>query len=134
VATKIPSASDNLADLPSVSAYKAAFLKCRGPGLTEMQLKMLKFHYHATAHTVTAGQLAEGVGYPSYSTANLQYGTYAGRLCTALGRNPAFQVAILARFSDGDQPGMEFVKWTMHPEVVAALEQLGWVRKRPEQK
>jgi putative restriction endonuclease len=131
VATKIPSASDNLSDVPSISAYKAALLKSKPPTFSESkQLKMLKFHYHAPAHTVTSGELAIGVGYPTYSAANLQYGTYAGRLCTALGRNPAFQVAILARFSDGEQPGMEFIKWTMLPEVVAALEQLGWVRKR----
>jgi hypothetical protein len=128
---KVPSSADNLADIPPVAAYKAAFLGCRGPKhLTPQQLKMLKLHYEAPDRTVTAGELASGVGFRTYSAANLQYGTYAGRLCSLLGRTPSFQLAILAQFSAGDQPGLEFVKWTMLPHAARALEELGWVRKR----
>ncbi len=124
-----PVAADNLTDVPTSAAYKKALLACRGAKLTSKQLAMLKAHYGAPNHTVTAGELAGAVGYTSYSAANTQYGAYASELCSALKRTPKFQVAILATFSVGDHPGAEFVHWTMLPQVVAALEELRWVRR-----
>jgi hypothetical protein len=130
MATKIPTESDNLADVPTVPEYRAAFLKCRGRILSDKRLAMLKLNYNAPEHTVTAAELAQGVGFPTYNSANLQYGIYASELCSVMKRNPAFQLAILVRFKAGDQPGLEFMKSTMHPQVAEALEQLGSVRKR----
>lgn len=113
---------------PSVAAYKAAFLSCREVW-SELDLPMLEAHHRAPDHTVTAGELAAAVGLPNYSAANLRYGLYAGHLCEALGRRPEFNIGILCSFSGG-VPGSEFIRWTMHPEAVAALEELRWVRKR----
>lgn len=117
----------DLADVPRVDEYQRALLACRG--MPDNQLKMLKEHYYAPGHTVTAGALAERVGFPNFNAANLQYGAFASNLCLALGRKPEIKVAILATFSEGDLPGEEFIKWTMLPQVVEALEQLGWVRR-----
>lgn len=115
---------------PGVAAYKAAFLACRTVW-ADLDLPMLEAHYRAPDHTLTAGELAAAVGLPSYSAANLRYGIYAGHLCKALGRKPEFNIEILVSFSGG-VPGSEFIRWTMHPEVVAALEELRWVRRRPQ--
>lgn len=127
---------DDLKDVPSVAEYKRAFLACKsavrvGDG---KPLAMLKANYRAPEHTVTAGELAESVNLASFGEANLVYGTYAKALCNHLGRHPKFNVAILVRFSGG-QPtaeGDEFIRWTLLPPVVQALEELGWVKPKPE--
>jgi hypothetical protein len=129
-AKKMPLEMDNLVDVPSVKEYKAALLSCRGSILTEKRLAMLKANYFAPEHTLTVADLARHVGFASYGPANLQYGVYAKALCSALKRSPAYHVAILVRFSPGEEPGDEFIRWTLLPEVVSALEQLGWVRAR----
>ena len=120
--------SYDLAKVPTIEQYRAAFVACRAD-MTDLDLAMLEAHHRAPDHTVTATQLAEAVGLANFSAANLHYGTYASRLCTVLGRAPRIFVAILVRFSCGDQPGDE-ITWTMLPEVVSALEQMRWVRPR----
>lgn len=91
---------------------------------------MLEANYNAPLHTATAGDLARGAGFKNHNAANLQYGRYAGALCKALGKKPEFQIGILVTFGKGEQPGGEFIRWTMRPEVAAALEELNWVRRR----
>jgi len=121
--------AENLVDVPTVEEYKAAFLDCRRE-LTEKQMEMLRQNYYALEHTVTAGDLARLVGFANFNAANMQYGTYAGHLCVALGRKPpTTKVAILVRFSGKDLRD-ENVRWTLHPQVVQALEELRWVKKR----
>ncbi len=127
---KLPTAADNLVQPPSAAAYKAAFLACRDKKLmTDKQLAMLKANYNAPNHTLTAGELAAQVGFQTYSAASLQYGKYAGNLCSKLGLTPSVQLAALVSFSDGEQPGDEFMRWTLLDPVARALEQLGWVRR-----
>jgi hypothetical protein len=121
--------SDNLTDIPAVADYKAAFLECRGV-MTEKQLEMLKAHYHAPEHTIAAGDLARAVGFPTVKAANLRYGKYADAIGRVLGRTPKVKVTVLASISPGEQPGDEFLRWTLRPQAVAALEELGWVRPR----
>jgi len=131
-----PSDQFNLpeSDVPSVDAYKEAFLACRGAlrraaGRSPVE-EMLKAHYYAPDHTLTAGELAEHaqVDLASYRAVNTQYGKYAKALCEHLNLRPKNQLAILLSFSDG-APGDEDVKWTMLPQVAAALESLVWVKK-----
>lgn len=119
----------DLVDVPTVAEYKRAFLKCRPLLPGKRYLEMLKAHYRAPDHTVTAGELAEAVGFPSYSAANLQYGTFACDLCEALGRPREHGVAILVTFS-GRELGDELIRWTMIPQVVAALEEMRWVQRQ----
>jgi hypothetical protein len=127
---KFPSAVDNLVDVPPVPAYRAAFLACRGKLMTEKQLALLKATYNAPNHTITPTELAAQVGFQTYSAVNLQYGKYAANLCNALRVTPRFQLAVLVTFSPGEEPGDEFMRWTMVPNAARALEQLGWVRPR----
>jgi hypothetical protein len=125
----------NLADVPSVAEYKAAFLACRDSGVMKsmggfsLPLEMLRANYHAPERTLTAGELAAHprVDLASYKSANLKYGTYAKALCKQLNRKPKVQISILVKFSGG-APTDEFVNWTLLPEAAAALEALGWVK------
>lgn len=112
---------------PTVDAYRRAFLACRD-GMSDLDLAMLEAHHRAPNHTVTAGELAQAVGLPSHSAANLRYGLFAGKLCNVLGLRPEFNIEALVSFSGGDDPGEEFIQWTMLPGVVAALESMRWVR------
>lgn len=113
---------------PTVDEYRRAFLACRD-GMSDLDLRMLEAHHRAPGHTVTAGELAQAVGLPSHSAANLRYGLYAGRLCAVLGRHHGFNIEALVSFSGGTDPAGAHVKWTMLPEVVAALEAMRWVRR-----
>ncbi len=124
----------NLPDaaLPSLDAYKKAFLACKGAlrsiGGRSVVREILSAHYRAPAHTVTAGELAAQLDLTSYGAVNSQYGKYASALCDHFSLMPKIQLAILVSFSGG-VPGDEFVKWTMLPRVVTALEELAWVKK-----
>jgi hypothetical protein len=129
-ATKFPTAADNLVDVPAVPAYRAAFLACRGKLMTEKQLALLKSNYNAPHHTITPAALAAQVGFQTYSAANLQYGKYAAQLCSALRVTPRFQLSVLVTFAPGEQPGDEFMHWTMVENAARALEQLGWVKRQ----
>jgi hypothetical protein len=122
-----PSPTDNLADVPTAEQYKEAFLESRPAMKGKKYLDMLRANYRADDHTVTAAELANAVDFETFSAANLRYGTYAKVLCKALNRTPKYPIAILVTFSPGEQPGAEFVRWTMLPQVTAALEDLGWV-------
>ncbi len=123
--------TDNLADVPTVAEYKKAFLACRpalrSKGGSSLPMDMLKVNYSAAGHCVMAADLADEVGLASFKAANLRYGTFAKALCKELNRTPKVNLAILVTFSNG-RPNEDTVQWTMLPQVVQALEELGWVR------
>ncbi len=121
------------ADVPTAEAYKEAFLACkpalRSVGGRSTVREILSAHYHAPEHTITPWELADhpNVALASYSVVNSQYGKYAKALCQHFKLEPKFALAVLLTFSGGS-PGEEAVKWTMLPNVVTALEELGWVK------
>jgi hypothetical protein len=122
----------HLADVPTVAEYKTAFLACR-PALRRkngwsVPEELLKANYHAPDHTITATELAERVGLANFKAANLAYGAFAKALAAALNRRPKFNLAILVSFTEA-RPDGEHIRLTMLPQVVAAIEELGWVRK-----
>jgi hypothetical protein len=131
-----PLSSDNLTDVPTVAEYRRIFPICvrasRGQqkrdGLSPI-MEMLRANYEAPEHTATAGQLAKKVNLTNFGDANLRYGTFAKLLCEQLGRKPNFYIAILVTFRGG-QWDNGIVRWTMLPQVAAALEELGWVKRR----
>jgi hypothetical protein len=126
-----PKDTYDLADVPSAADYKRAFLACKpalkSKGGWSFPMEMLKENYYAEEHTLTAGALAKAVGLADHQAANLKFGTYAKALCKELERDPEFKLAILVKFSGG-KPKEELVRWTLLPQVVEALEELGWVR------
>ncbi|AQU99676.1 HNH endonuclease [Desulfococcus multivorans] len=107
---------------PPADRYVAAFQSITG--LTDCHYQLLRLHYHAPEHTVTATQLAELVGYSSYSVANLQYGRLARLVGERLDYSP--EPEYLGTLVWFEKRHGEW-HWIMRPEVAQALEQLGWV-------
>jgi hypothetical protein len=64
----------HLPQIPTVSAYKAAFSSIRNQ-LSAAQMAMLSAQYLMPDHTVTATQLALAAGYANYRAANLHLKT-----------------------------------------------------------
>jgi len=107
---------------PSADRFVAAF---RGvSNITDRHVQMLRVHYHTAERTVTAKELADLVGYTSYSVVNAQYGRLARLVGEQLDYNPEPErLGTLVRFEK-----RHYVwNWLMRPEVAEALERLGWV-------
>lgn len=132
----------NLKTKHSVEEYKTALKACRPIMQGTKYLAMLQAHYMAPDHELTASQLAEAVGYASWSAANTRYGAFAGAVAEALGHargklegvgvEVTPDVAVLVAFdgSAGATKGSD-VSWQLLPAVVQALEEMtGWVPKR----
>ena len=67
--------------VPTAAEYALALQEIK---ITDIQRKMLEFHYHAHNRTATYTQLAISAGYESNPVANSQYGTLGARLGTHL--------------------------------------------------
>jgi hypothetical protein len=118
----------NELDVPTSKAYKRSILALRP--IHDSHLEILKTHFLAPAHTITATELATAVGYKNYNAVNLQYGTFADRLCQSLGKIPDTRLSILVTFEKDGFDREEHWKLVMRPEVVQALTELGWFFKR----
>lgn len=90
---------------------------------------------------ITSGQLAERVGFPSYSAANLRYGLLASRIAAELGYRPGPFTTVppgdphwwrtLAYGNDGVALTKDGeYEWVMRPELCQALAGMGWVGRR----
>jgi putative restriction endonuclease len=107
---------------PKADRYVAAFRAVSN--ITDRHIQMLRVHYNAPDRTVTAKQLAELVGYNSYSVVNAQYGRLARLIGEQLDYNPEPErLGTLVRFDNRHDEW----HWVMRAEVAEALERLGWV-------
>lgn len=102
--------------------------RCSGVAAHENQIAMLKAHYRAPGRLMTATQLADAVGYPSYSSANLIYGKLGfklyGELPTKLPRNrdnAVIPTCSIAAIEDQRSSKKEEWLWKMHSYVADAL-------------
>lgn len=87
---------------------------------------MLIGHASATDQTLCMREIAQHGGYETFNSANLHYGSLAGKLTEALAiPHPRFLVYCLATFF-GD-PDKQETQAQMHPELYEALIQLGWI-------
>ena len=122
--------------IASAEQFKAALLSARDR-VADMKpyLALLRAHYRAPSHTITTGRLAQEVGYPNYSSANMQYGTFAHHIADALhiilpptpSGDPHWW-RTLAYGNDGlPQTDDGCYEWIMRPELVQALQELRWV-------
>jgi hypothetical protein len=121
--------------IATAEQFKAALLVVRD-SVADINpyLAMLRAHCHAPSHTITAVRLAQEVGYPSYSAANLQYGTFAHYIADALHYRPGpfsdgnpHWWRTLAYGGDETQSEDGYYEWIMRPELVQALQEMGWV-------
>ena len=99
----------------------------KGVRISELQREMMNIHYMAPEHTLTAMQMARALGYPHHSVANSNYGKLGHVLGKALNWTPPTDsdlgVAVLCTFVKPENNW----HWIMRPEVIEALERLGWV-------
>lgn len=110
--------------LPTMESYVKAFTHIREK-LSDGQIAMLRAHLQAPAFSLTARQLADAAGYPSFRSANLQYGIVGSLLRKELRYDgPGQRSSVLASFS---KKGDEEWLWTLHPPVVAALRRVDWI-------
>lgn len=109
--------------IPSVAAYRRAFKKVRAL-MTSKQWQMLEIHLRSPVHSVTSGALGRAVGISYHGGANTSYGQLAAALIKALNTrvDPKYHVWIIATFK---KVGRQW-RWDMRPQVVEALNQLGW--------
>ena len=114
-------------DTLTAQQYREAFQKIHDQ-LTDKQRAMLRTHYHAPERKITARQMAEAVGFPSYSAANLQYGVVGGLLCEILGQEDGSdRLFVLAHFIRPHTEGNAEWLWQMREPAAQALQELGWI-------
>ncbi|HEX3799869.1 MAG TPA: hypothetical protein VH413_14335 [Verrucomicrobiae bacterium] len=96
--------------------------------------KMLRAHCQAPRHTITASKLAEEVGYPNYSSANMQYGILAHHVADVLHYAPkpvkSGERHWWRTLAYGNEEMLHnengHYEWIMRPELVQALQELNW--------
>ncbi len=134
----IPSPGREGADagpIATTEEFKAALLATRDwIGISPTQLQMLQAQCRAPDSTISAAQLAEQLKFKNFAAARLQYGTLARAVAEKLGYAPPQKGKGAVRWwfalsigQDGhDDAGDGQLKWTMRPELVAALRAMKW--------
>lgn len=133
------------APIATIEEYVTALRRLRDsfkrekPFSDSNELKMLRAHYCAPNHTITATQLAELFALKSFTAANLRYGTVARNLTQHLEKTlpplkstkiPHWWRVLAYCGEDVALADNSAVEWTMRPELCEALDQLGWGRAR----
>lgn len=115
--------------------FKKALLVLRDKNLPESHFVMLRAQCRAAGSAITATQLAAVAKYENYNAANLQYGTLAFNLASALGFLPAIKHddgspcwwTTLSYADEGQtEEGTGHFQFIMRPEVVQALREMRW--------
>ena len=121
--------------IATTEEFKAALLATRDwIGISPTQLQMLQAQCRAPDATITAAQLADQLRFKNFAAARLQYGTVARAVAEKLGYAPPQKGKGAVRWwfalsigQDGhDDAGDGQLKWTMRPELVAALRAMKW--------
>ena len=90
---------------PSPKAFRTAFLALE-PRLTETRRRILAVHYRALGRQLTMTQIAEAVGWRSYSSANSHYGRLAKLVGEQVGyRHPSCHLFTLCTFVRPQEKG-----------------------------
>ncbi len=111
--------------VPSAKAFREAFLAL-GSDMTTTRRRILEVHYRALGRQLTMTQIAEAVGWKSYSSANSHYGRLAKLVGEQVGfRHRSCHLASLCTFVRPEEKGDHWLI-IMRPEVAAALKSLGW--------
>jgi hypothetical protein len=111
---------------PSVKVFRDAFLALE-PRMTETRRRILTTHYRALGRQLTMTQIAEAVGWSSYSSANSHYGRLAKLVADQVGfRHGGCHLATLCKFVPPKEKGDHWLI-IMRAEVAGALKSLGWI-------
>lgn len=125
--------------VPLAAEYVQA-LKDIKPRITDIQWKMLKFHYEVRNRTATFGQIAKAVAPDfNYGVANLHYGNLGYALGTRLemqfqpldDNDPASKPFYSSAIGTATKPKHSELMLIMHHELAKALGELGWFEPKP---
>lgn len=121
--------------IASTEQFKTALLMVRDKKLPDSHLAMLRAQCRAQGSTITSTQLAGAANYENYNAANLQYGTLAFNVASALGFVPQARRAdgsycwwTTLSYSNEDQAeeSTGHFQFIMRPELVVALREMKW--------
>ena len=125
----------NPAPVATAEQFKAALLKVRDKiGISQKDLAILRAHCRAPNHTISTVRMAQELGYPNYSTVNMQYGSLAHSIADALvympppvaSGEPHWWRTLAYGNDEASQVGDENYEWIMRPELVKALQEMKW--------
>lgn len=115
--------------VPNARIYREAFLAL-GPDMTATRRRILEVHYRALDRQLTMTQMAEAMGWKSYSSANSHYGRLARMMGDLTGfRQRGCHLFTLCTFLRPQEKGDHWLI-IMRPEVAQALKTLGWFAER----
>ena len=122
---KFPSMAALSPDTATAEDYRNAFVALGGQ-MTRTRRTLLSTHYRFYRHQATMSQIAEAMGWASYSSANAHYGRLAQLVAEAMGFkiDGAYSNA-LCTFVSPQEPGDHWLT-IMRPQVAEALRRLGW--------
>jgi len=107
--------------------YRNAFLAIEAR-ITRTRRNLLGVHYRFFRHQATMSQIAERMGWTSYSSANAQYGRLGQVVAEQLGfgsKPGGAYLSALCTFIEPEEPGDHWLI-IMRPQVAEALKLLGW--------
>jgi hypothetical protein len=120
--------------IASPAQFKAALLVVRDKSLPDSHLAMLRAQGRAYDGKITATELARVAQYANYNAANLQYGTMALNVATALGFVPdkradgsyRWWTTLSYAIEDQTEESTGHFQFIMRPELVTALREMKW--------
>ena len=96
--------------------------------VNDMQRKLIVLNYDAPEYTISAHDMALKMEFAGMAAANLKYGTFAKKFCEYFGVITNWQVEIFCWSEKRDEGEL----WILRPNVVLALEKIGWVTPKVE--
>jgi 5-methylcytosine-specific restriction enzyme A len=113
----------------SVKEYEFALSQ----SLTESQLKMLRLNYVAPNSTITATQMAWGMGWQRFGAANMHYGKLGRLIAKRIGRKiepykngKTYPISVLVDFDSIDIYAEHF-EWILWDNLITALGETGLI-------
>jgi len=114
-----------LSQLESLTAddYVRAFEALRGQ-MSESDMRLLRAHYEAPGHVITAAELAHKIGFANYKAVNLRYGLLAKKFLEFFGLSLTKYMKVNALVTL--EKNNDKWEWTLRPQVIEALSKIGF--------
>lgn len=114
-----------ISGIPTAAEYRKALDLVK---MTDEQRAILAAHLKAPGYTLTATELANAGGYPSYSSANSQYGKLARKIAEELDWEPPIEdgvqtwtFALATGADEGKLIDSGEWRWRLRDEIVQAM-------------
>ena len=112
--------------VPTAEKFQEAFMSLESK-MTETRHSLLREHYQFPDHTATMTQIATKMGWNKYVSGNTHYGKLARLVSEQIGFHPdGCFLGTLCTFIEPKEKGEQWLI-IMRPQVVKALENLGWI-------